>query len=157
LGVAFVLALRHVTYLNGANVTFVDPGTDLLMSAAFAGVLAFIMLDFALPARRRVEAVARRLAPLGDMSYSLYIVHYPWLALISAWWLWQNPRLPLGAELVIAGALTSLALGWCLWYFVERHCVSSKSTVRFQKTVSAPPVPALWEEVVPAQVAVSST
>lgn len=156
MGVAVVLALRHVNYLNGANVTFVDPGTDLLMSAAFAVVLAFIMLDLPLSLRHRVEAVARWLAPLGDMSYSLYIVHYPWLALMSAWWLWQNPRLPLGAELAILGALTSFALGWCLWYFVERHCVSSKSAVRVQKPVSVPPTPVLWEDVVPAPVTVSS-
>ena len=108
------------------------------------------MLDFPRVLSGRAEAVSRWLAPLGDMSYSLYIVHYPWLALVSAWWLWQHPRLPLGAELAIPGALSALALGWTLWYLVERHCVSSKSTVRVVKPASVPLGAPAWEEVATA-------
>jgi peptidoglycan/LPS O-acetylase OafA/YrhL len=135
--VALVLALRHISYLGGETVDFIDPGTDLLMSLAFAVLLAYLMLQMPPRIGARVNGLARRLAFLGTMSYSLYVVHYPWIMFVSAWWLWQHDRLPVGAELVVAGAASAFLLGWCLWYAVERHCVATK---RVATGVSPAPV-----------------
>jgi peptidoglycan/LPS O-acetylase OafA/YrhL len=61
----------------------------------------------------------------GEISYSLYVVHFPWLALLSAWWLSSHARLPLGVELVVPGVISALLLALCCWYLVERHFVSA--------------------------------
>jgi peptidoglycan/LPS O-acetylase OafA/YrhL len=130
LAVMLELALRHVMYLGGGNVTFNDPGTDLMLSMAFAVLLAYVMLGLPRAVRPVVESAARRLRPLGDISYSLYIVHYPLIVLISALWLSRRDRLPLGAELAVPGAISALALGWVCWFAVERFCVSQREPGR---------------------------
>src|SRR2546423_12099152 len=73
-----------------------------------------------------VQRVAGWLAPLGKMSYSLYVVHMPWLALLSAWWLSQNAELPSSALLATVGVSGALGIASVSWYLVERHCVSRR-------------------------------
>jgi peptidoglycan/LPS O-acetylase OafA/YrhL len=99
---------------------------DLLWSAAFAVLLAWAMLACPVMAAPAVQRVARWLAPLGKMSYSLYVVHMPWLALLSAWWLSQNAELPSSAVLAAVGVGGALGIASVSWYLVERHCVSRR-------------------------------
>jgi peptidoglycan/LPS O-acetylase OafA/YrhL len=103
---------------------------DVLWGTGFALVMAYTMLCppgwFAM----LVQRMARLLTGLGDISYSLYTVHYPFLLLLSAWWLSSHDRLPLGPELACVGLAGSLALAVICWFMVERHFVRSHKDSR---------------------------
>jgi peptidoglycan/LPS O-acetylase OafA/YrhL len=104
-------------------------------------MLAYLMLNVSPRLGAPIERAARRIAPLGNISYSLYIVHFPWLALIAAWWLSWHTRLPLGPELAIAGAISALALGAMCWWAVERHWVRRRimtASIRLGRFVWTP-------------------
>jgi peptidoglycan/LPS O-acetylase OafA/YrhL len=73
-----------------------------------------------------LQRLAVRLRPLGNMSYSLYVVHYPVIMLLAAWWSASHTSLPLGVELFTLGVAVSLALGAACWYLVERHFVRER-------------------------------
>ena len=123
------LAINADTPFFGTNGTvhYAEPQlTPLLWSASLGVLLAYVTLSAPARFRRRIEQAARCLAPLGDISYSLYLVHLPWLGLLSAWWLSSHERLPLGAELAVPGAISALTLGVCCWYLVERHFMSPR-------------------------------
>jgi peptidoglycan/LPS O-acetylase OafA/YrhL len=99
---------------------------DMVWSVAFVVLLAWGMLDCPVALAAGVQRIARWLCPLGKMSYSLYVVHMPWLALLSAWWLSQNADLPSSALLAAVGVGGALGLASVSWYLVERHCVSRR-------------------------------
>ena len=129
-----VLSMRHIQSEQGVTVPmFDDARIDVLLSGTFGILLAFAMLGMPTRGVRIVEGAARRMGMLGDISYSLYVVHYPLLLLISAWWLTGHNRLPQGVELAIPGAVVALGAGWMCWYMVERHCVSSTSVSRARR------------------------
>lgn len=102
--------------------------SDLAWGLCLAVMLAYLMLNPTPRIGALIEHLARRLAPLGKISYSLYIVHFPALALIAAWWLSWHSRLPLGPELAVTGALAALALAVGCWFAVERHCLKHRTT-----------------------------
>jgi peptidoglycan/LPS O-acetylase OafA/YrhL len=103
---------------------------DLAWGAGLAVLLAFLLLSMPPRWGIGIERGARFLAPLGNISYSLYVVHLPWLVLISAWWLSWHSTLPVGGELGLAGMLSALLLAATCWYFVERHCVTPRQQRR---------------------------
>jgi peptidoglycan/LPS O-acetylase OafA/YrhL len=109
---------------------------DLPYGLALGAVLAWAMLS---PARsligRLLERSAPLLKPLGDISYSLYVLHLPWVLFVSALWLMLGGLLPRGGELMLLGVLTSLGLAAVCWYFVERHCVSSRQSAAATSSV----------------------
>ena len=89
-------------------------------------VLAYVLLEPSPRVKRLVEHGARRLDWLGRISYWLYLVHVPLLALLAAWWHVSHPSLPTGIELAVVGVSAALGLGWISWYLVERHFVSGR-------------------------------
>jgi len=99
---------------------------DILWGAAFVAVLAYVLLEPSPRVKRLVEHGARRLDWLGRISYWLYLVHVPLLALLAAWWHVSHPSLPTGIELAVVGVSAALGLGWISWYLVERHFVSGR-------------------------------
>jgi peptidoglycan/LPS O-acetylase OafA/YrhL len=120
-GLAALTAVRRLGALDGE---IFSPPLDVLWGFGLGVLLAYAMLA---PTRliRRLAAVATRfLSPLSAISYSLYLVHFPWLALVSAWWLSSHERLPVGAELAVAGVASSLAVAGVCWFLVERHFMS---------------------------------
>jgi peptidoglycan/LPS O-acetylase OafA/YrhL len=120
---------------------------DLAWGTGLAVLLGYLLLAAPGMVGAWVERSARGLAWLGDISYSLYVVHLPWIVLVAAFWSSRHANLPGGGELAIGGAISALALAGCCWYFVERHCVS----VRRRGALPAERRPA------PAAVASSST
>ena len=100
---------------------------DVWWGAVFALMLAYLMLAHNSLPSRVFERVCLACGRLGEISYSLYLVHYPLLALMAAGWIALAGQLPAGIELTVAGVLLSLGLGWLAWYAVERHCVPRRA------------------------------
>jgi peptidoglycan/LPS O-acetylase OafA/YrhL len=121
--VAGATLVALATLANGSPAPV--PVSDLLWGLGAGVLLAWMMLSLPRRLRRPTDRLARSLAPLGEISYSLYVVHVPWLVLLSAWWLSFHPRLPAGAELALPGAASALALAAGCWLLVERHFMAS--------------------------------
>ena len=63
------------------------------------------------------SAITKGLARVGDISYSLYLVHWPIIALLKNAWVGQEPELPLTLRLAALG--TSFVAAYCLYRFIE--------------------------------------
>jgi peptidoglycan/LPS O-acetylase OafA/YrhL len=100
---------------------------DILWGLALVVVLAYVLIEPTQLVARLARQVARHVGWLGDISYSLYLVHVPWLALLCAMWLANNAQLPAGLELVVFGAISAVGLGALCWFLVERHFVTARS------------------------------
>jgi peptidoglycan/LPS O-acetylase OafA/YrhL len=94
------------------------PWHDLLMGVTFTGVIASCL---ALQDRGwSLEGLAR-LQPLGEMSYTLYVVHFPVLVFVSGLVMKQNAgSLPEHFGWVALAVGSCLALGWALHFLTER-------------------------------------
>ena len=85
-------------------------------------------------------AATKALAKLGDMSYSLYLVHWPIVAFINNAWVGSAPDVPAAAGWLALGL--SMLLAWLLYRYVEeplRHYpfVPSRKFVAGTVTASA--------------------
>ncbi len=127
---------------------------DLLFGCVFTVGVAFVMVDPPHRVRSVAEALSGRLALLGDISYSLYVLHLPWIVLLSTWWLSAFGQLPVGGELMVLGAVSSIGLALGGWYFVERHFMTSRSARRASVRITNPP-PQVLDAVKPATVLVA--
>jgi peptidoglycan/LPS O-acetylase OafA/YrhL len=117
--VGLVVLISRRSILDG------PPG---IQAVAWGACLTILLgyLFLAAPRRVRVaaERAARSLRFLGAISYSLYLIHLPFLALLGALWLAGHDRLPSGWELFAPGVVGALALGSVTWFLVERHFVA---------------------------------
>jgi peptidoglycan/LPS O-acetylase OafA/YrhL len=116
-------------------------GKDLLWSAAFASILAVILLACPPVVSNMLQSASARVAPLGKVSYSLYLLHMPWLFLLSAWWLTGHRDLYSGPQLALVGIVSALGLSYVSWLLVERHFVSRKSESSATSSQAAPDQP----------------
>ncbi len=123
---------------------------DILWACCLAILLAYILLDSPPRLATALERTARRLAWLGHISYSLYLVHVPWLALLAAAWFASHAGPPHGLELLAVGVASSIALGGACWFLVERHYMTPRTTrtapavgsrLAGDRRPSPPPVP----------------
>jgi peptidoglycan/LPS O-acetylase OafA/YrhL len=112
--------------LLGAGLFAVPAGLcrGLAVGCAFAGLLAGC---FELERRGVRLRWLERLKPLGDMSYTLYVVHLPVLVLLSGWLMARssNGLLPRHFGWVFAGMSITLALAYALHFVVERPFLST--------------------------------
>ena len=99
----------------------------LVLSLLFAAAeplravgLGAVAIYLAIGAPRTVEA-----ARFGDLSYGLYIVHFPIIQTFAAAGLFAMPFLGLGASLV-----TAFALALVLWHTVEKPALRRDSAYR---------------------------
>lgn len=63
---------------------------------------------------------------LGLRSYTIYIVHFPLLALVSAWVIQTQGGRPLHGWLAVAGAAGSVAFGCLCFEICERHFLHAR-------------------------------
>jgi peptidoglycan/LPS O-acetylase OafA/YrhL len=97
--------------------------TDTLYGLGFAGLLALCLW---LNKRGFPLRWLNALKPLGDMSYTLYITHFPILVLLSGWLMSRAPGgiLPMHFGWLAAGALLAASVAHGLHYIVEKPFLS---------------------------------
>jgi peptidoglycan/LPS O-acetylase OafA/YrhL len=89
------------------------PGLD-----AFIVCLATLFVILRHSPRLNNNAAVRGLAPVGDMSYSLYLVHWPLFAFANNAWVGHPPgHIPLAVSLSLVAI--SFVLAYLLYRFVE--------------------------------------
>ncbi len=114
------VALAWLSPIGEQHERFGDLTWGALMALALAALL--------LAQRNRVSAAVERAClvfrPLGEISYSLYVLHYPWLALLAALWLAGHEATPGGMELAVFGIVSSIGLGALGWFIAERRATA---------------------------------
>ncbi len=91
-------------------------------------------------AQRTRAVVANLFKPLkrlGAMSYSLYIVHFPTLAVICAIWLAGHGSLPRTPWLMVGGIIAALAVGYGVHIVAERPFMGKRNLRRVEEQVRA--------------------
>jgi peptidoglycan/LPS O-acetylase OafA/YrhL len=89
------------------------------------GVFGFIAACLGFQERGGSLRPLARLRPLGDMSYTLYVVHFPILVLMSGLLMRANAGwLPEHQAWIAGGVLISLVFAWALHLVVERPFTS---------------------------------
>jgi peptidoglycan/LPS O-acetylase OafA/YrhL len=106
-------------YLGGVALALqVDFRARLVVVMVTAAVLALVQ------GRRWLTRLTspRPLRLLADMSYSLFLIHFPTCLVLNAWW---SSHLPASPRLALVGMATawvlSLAAAFLFYHFVERR------------------------------------
>jgi len=104
---------------------------DTLYAFSFAGLLA---LCFDRLQTGKLPVFLERLKPLGDLSYSLYVIHFPILALMSGWLMSRSSShtLPMHFGWVAVGIVVSLGAAYPIHLLVERPFTSRRRTGEVQ-------------------------
>jgi peptidoglycan/LPS O-acetylase OafA/YrhL len=95
---------------------------DFIFAMAFMGLLAFL---FWLQEKKIELTLFHKLAPLGEFSYSLYVIHLPVLVFMSGLLMKQSPdgKLPANQIWIFVGIGISIFLAKGAWYIAERPFV----------------------------------
>lgn len=102
---------------------------DLVWSIFFVGVISVCFVIQGLRAKLLTPLV--KLKWLGDMSYSLYVIHFPVLILMSGWLMSRSPdhSLPSGFGYLVAGMCLIMASAYLAHLAVERPFISRRREV----------------------------
>lgn len=98
------------------------PGIDALV-ACFATLIVILRAHPALNG-----AAVKPLAWVGDISYSLYLVHWPLFALAANIWVGEAPY---HIRLIIAGV--SILLAWAQYHFIENPIRSAQISFSWRR------------------------
>jgi peptidoglycan/LPS O-acetylase OafA/YrhL len=103
----------------------IGPLYNLLYALGFAGLLAGCLALHERGAQLRPLVM---LKPLGDMSYTLYVTHFPIIVFLSGWLMSRSPTHELPGHLgwVFAGTALALVFAYAGHFFVERPFVSRR-------------------------------
>jgi peptidoglycan/LPS O-acetylase OafA/YrhL len=69
----------------------------------------------------RLPSITSAFAWLGIRSYSIYLLHFPFIVLLSAWTFSTLGARPSNGWLALVGGLTATAVGIAGFWVVERH------------------------------------
>lgn len=125
------LALSAAALISAGALAYVS-SSQLIASAAAAVlfgtgiVMAFVLL----PERAQRLWLFRGLEYLGLRSYTIYIVHFPFLALISAWIIQTRGARPLHGWLALTGAILAVAFGCACFVLCERHFLHPRLRIK---------------------------
>jgi peptidoglycan/LPS O-acetylase OafA/YrhL len=96
---------------------------DVLWAAAFAGVIALLL---AWQRRGGSLRPLERISFLGDMSYTLYVIHYPIIIFLTGWYVNQFGERPITTEWVFIGTAICMLVAWGAHYLVEKPFVARR-------------------------------
>jgi len=103
-------AIAVLAYIPFQPTGFSHPGIDALFVCL--STLVIILGCNGSPLERGL--IVRVFAKVGDISYSLYLVHWPVLVFTRSAYLGSAP-----AEAIVAAVISSVALSWLLYRYVE--------------------------------------
>jgi peptidoglycan/LPS O-acetylase OafA/YrhL len=104
---------------------------DYSLAFVFAAFLKLMLSPSDQSVQAVITMIARVLSPLGRISYSLYLVHFPWLVLVAAWWLsGHDNRLPSSPMLAVVGVISALGLASITWLLVESRFTNSRTETK---------------------------
>jgi peptidoglycan/LPS O-acetylase OafA/YrhL len=75
---------------------------------------------------------------LGKISYSLYLVHFPFLLVVGAWWVAVFGEKPSSLLVPLIAAFATLPVAYLLWRFVERPAQRLARTLASHSIAAAP-------------------
>ena len=121
---ARAVAIGAAAFVIGAGIYLV--ATPLLVAVAASVVFgAGQVLAFG-GAQSRDRFLLPLFEQLGVRSYTIYIVHFPVLALLSAYAIETSGRRPAHGWLAVAGALACVGFGVACFELCERHFLHSR-------------------------------
>ena len=91
---------------------------ELALAAVYGGAL--VWMAALLPDSVTAWQPVKWLEYFGVRSYTLYVVHFPWLALISAWAFHTWGTRPASGWLALGGFTSALGVGWLCFHLCER-------------------------------------
>lgn len=118
-------------FAGGAALHLVNRDNMFTLIAPIAFGAGAVMVFAAVSWRNRLTAVAEF---LGVRSYTIYIVHFPLLTLLSAYVIDVHGRRPLHGWLAMFGATACVAFGCLCFELCERHFLHS----RYREDAAAP-------------------
>jgi peptidoglycan/LPS O-acetylase OafA/YrhL len=98
---------------------------DLLTALAMTGGIAAC---FRLLETGRSLRLLERLGGLGDISYSLYVIHFPIFVFLSGWLIRRSPghRLPMHSGWIVLGTAIVLSVAYVAHLLVEKPFTGSR-------------------------------
>ena len=141
IGAALFIFIDHYGKGNYPFINCLDP--QQLGVGAF-----FFLLSLSLSRLQATGVVTRIFAPIGKLSYSMYLVHYTvlcWLTKLG--WLDFFPShhkfvasINFGARFALVLAIT-VALSWITYRFIEKPCIALGATLIRKREAMARPAP----------------
>lgn len=116
-----VAAASAVAFVAGILVVAVSPAPLVAIFAAMVFGTAAVSGVAAMPAHWRPRHLLAGCEFLGIRGYTIYIVHFPFLALLSAWVIDTGGSRPLHGWLAAAGGLGAVAFACACFEVCERH------------------------------------
>ena len=118
------VAIGAAMFASGAAL-YLSPVPAIVLVAAAVVFGAGLVLAFG-GAQSRDRVVLPLFEQLGVRSYTIYIVHFPFLALLSAYVIDTFGGRPLHGWLAAAGAIVSVGAGCACFEACERHFLHSR-------------------------------
>jgi peptidoglycan/LPS O-acetylase OafA/YrhL len=118
------VAIGGALFAGGA-LTYLARPPALLSTMAAIVFGAGMVLVFA-GSRVRTDVVSTSLEFLGIRSYTIYVVHFPFLVLLSAYLFQTYGERPTHGWIVVPGAVLAVAVGVVCFEVCERHFLHSK-------------------------------
>jgi peptidoglycan/LPS O-acetylase OafA/YrhL len=130
----FVWCLPIAFVVRDIDIHFLPPFINVLFGLGFTGLIAvFLELD----AQNWVIRCLNKLKPLGDCSYTLYLIHVTIFTFISGAIIAQNGALPKHHFYVLGGSIFIPILAYYLHFLIEKPF--TKASKKSEKQITLMP------------------
>lgn len=109
-----------------AGIIHQDVLTDLVVALGFTGLMAVLLT---LGNENVLVRQLVRFKWLGDCSYTLYVTHFPIIALLSAFIIQKEGNLPAHFYYFYGGLFLVVTLAWIFHWFTEKPFIQNRTHV----------------------------